>query len=49
MFNVSSKNGDISEVIFSGNRTSRLIEARKNIEDLEIIVTRMSDLAVHQV
>lgn len=48
MFNDSSKKGDISEVIFSDDKTLRLIEARKNSQNLEINVTRLSDLAVYQ-
>lgn len=48
MFNDHSKQGESSQVIFSDNRTLRLIESRKNSEDLEINVTRLSDLAVYQ-
>lgn len=48
MFSDRSKKGDISEAMFSDNRTLRLIESRKNSEDLEINVTRLSDLAVYE-
>jgi len=46
MFNDSYKKGGNSEIIFSDNRTLRLIEARKSSEDLDINIIRLNDLTV---